>query len=124
MDILGVSNNAMQQFMAENKWQDDSLTAFQNVLDKAINDPDSIEKSKIMEACESFESYFLLMMFRAMRQTGFDDKGFIPKSHAEKVFTDMMDEQTANSAAKSGGVGLAQMMYKQMTREAYQKSMK
>jgi flagellar protein FlgJ len=73
------------------------------------------EKTELMAACESFESYFLQMMLREMRKTQLDDEGFIPKGQAERIFTDLLDEERAKLAAKSGGIGLAAMMYKQMT---------
>ena len=42
--------------------------------------------------------------------------GYVPKkSNAIKIFEDMRDTELMNAAAKSGGIGLADMMYKQLS---------
>jgi flagellar protein FlgJ len=104
-------------FMANAAKQDRVLDSFQAVLDAAQAGDKNMELAQIKEACEAFESYFLQILFREMRKTSFDENGFIPKSNAERIFTDMMDEETAKQSAKSGGIGLAKMMYEQMTRQ-------
>ena len=72
----------------------------------------------LMEACEAFESYFLQMMFKEMRRTTFEVKdGMFAKSTAEKIFTEMLDEQVAILASQNGGIGLAGFMFQQMQRE-------
>lgn len=116
MDVLSVSNNSYQQYMAESQRQQATVESFQAVLDKAAAGQSEKDDATLKEACESFESYFMQMMFREMRKTSFDDNGFIPKSQAEKMFTDMLDEEVSKSSARSGGIGLAEMMYKQMTK--------
>jgi flagellar protein FlgJ len=123
MDISGINGGAFQQYLAESQKQSDAVSSFQSVLDRAMKDPDAIEKKQIKEACEAFESYFLQIMFREMRKTSFNEGGFLAKSQAEKIFIDMMDEETAKQAAKTGGIGLAKMMYEQMTLNLYKKSM-
>jgi flagellar protein FlgJ len=119
MDINSIVNNSqLYGFITENQRHETALSGFQSILDKALEDRDAVEDKALREACETFESYFLHMMFKEMRKTSFDDRGsFIPKSNAEKIFTDMMDEENAKIAAKSGGIGLAEMMYTQITKQ-------
>jgi flagellar protein FlgJ len=74
------------------------------------------EKLALREATEAFEAYFLQMMMREMRRTLNDEQRIIPKSHAERIFTDMLDEENTRQLAQSGGVGLADAMFTQMTR--------
>jgi len=69
----------------------------------------------LMHAAQEFEAYFLQMMFRAMRDTVDTDNGLLPQSEATRIWQDMLDEQTAISAAQGGGVGLAQQIFNQMT---------
>jgi flagellar protein FlgJ len=69
------------------------------------NGPDDKERAAIRKAAVEFESFFLQMMFREMRKTTFNENGFLPKSNAEKIFTDMMDEQVANSSAGGDWAG-------------------
>jgi len=73
------------------------------------------ERAQIREAAEMFESYFLNLMFRNMRNVNFDEDGFIPRGNAERIFTEMLDEIIADKAAAQGGFGLADMLYAQMT---------
>ena len=121
MDIVASvmnHNNNLFNFKTENQRHETILNDFQSILDKAVNDQSKADNKILREAVETFEAYFLQMMFREMRKTSFDNgNSFIPKSNAEKIFTDMLDEETAKSAARSGGIGLADMMYKQLKRQ-------
>jgi flagellar protein FlgJ len=74
------------------------------------------EKAALREAAEAFESYFLQMMMREMRRTLNDEQRIIPKSHGERIFTDMLDQENAIQLARAGGVGLADSIVQQMTR--------
>ena len=76
---------------------------------------EELEAKKLHEACEGFEAMFLSMMYKQMRATVPENELFGKKSNAIKIFEDMRDTELMNSAAKSGGIGLADMMYKQLT---------
>jgi len=78
----------------------------------------------VQYAAEAFESYFIQMMLTEMRRTIPDDKSFIPKSHAERIFTEMLDEEIAKEAARAGSFGLADTIVRQMTMESYAVNMK
>ena len=95
-----------------------------NKTDSFIRALESAQKQEsdeeIMEACVEFESYFIQMMFKEMRKTVVqNDDGFFKKSNAELTFQDMLDEEVSVKSAESGGIGLAQFMYRQMKREGY-----
>ncbi len=88
----------------------------QNLQRKIENS--SVEDRELMDACETFESYFLQMMYKSMRNTVNSSGSVIPQSNAEKIFQDMLDEENSKKAAESGnGIGLAQMLYKQLSRQ-------
>ena len=76
---------------------------------------EDIEAKKLREACEGFEAMFLSMMYKQMRATVPEGGLFGKKSNALKIFEDMRDTELMNAAAKSGGIGIADMMYKQLT---------
>ena len=82
------------------------------------------ERQAIQEAAEAFESYFIQIMLREMRRTLSDDGGLIPRSQAERIFTDMLDEERAKEMARGGGIGLAQVIVQQMTRDSYMANMR
>lgn len=87
-------------------------SAFEEALNAAQKSGDD---EKVMEAAREFESYFLQMMFKEMRNTV--PKGeLIPRNNAEEIFQSMLDEEYAKNASKGAGIGLAQMIYEQMTR--------
>ena len=75
------------------------------------------DETRLRTACEGFESYFLQTMFREMRKTSLNAGGLFAKSGAEEIFEDMLDEERAKAAAKRGGIGLADMVCKQLSKQ-------
>jgi len=67
----------------------------------------------LKEASEQFESLLLNFMIREMRAT-VPESGLLPRSMAEEIFTDMMDEKIADDMAKSGGIGLSRLIFDQL----------
>ena len=124
MDVSGVVNtaNVRAQTMSDARQGAEiaELERFREILAAAIAETEDAIKERrgqIRLAAEAFESYFLQIMFREMRRTTFDDGGLFPRSNAERIFTDMLDEEIAKSAASGRGIGLADMIYEQMTRD-------
>jgi len=121
MEISGLFNSANMHAatMGQNR-QESALVQFNEILDRAMNAAEgqqALEREQIRNAAEMFEAYFLQIMFREMRRTTFNEDGLFPKSQAERIFTDMLDEEISNQAASSSnGFGLADMIYAQMTR--------
>lgn len=68
----------------------------------------------LKEACKGFEAMFLSMMYKQMRATVPEDKLF-GESNGQKIFQDMRDSELMKNVAESGGVGLADMMYRQLS---------
>lgn len=87
---------------------------FKQTLDNAMQNGDDKE---LKEACVEFESYFLNMMFKSMKKTVVSGGGIFEKSNAQKMFEEMLDEELTKKMANTGGIGLADMMYKQMSRQ-------
>lgn len=116
MNFIEVSNISNALFMGSNTIATDEnkTSTFESKLNNAISNKDDKELKK---ACEEFESYFIQTMYKAMRKTVNSSDGFIKKSQGEEIFQDMLDEENSKSAAMHGGIGLATMMYKQMSRE-------
>ena len=89
--------------------------ASKNLEISGISEISEKEKAAIYEAASAFESYFIQMMLREMRKTIPEDKTFLPKSNAEKIFTDLLDEELAKEIANGRGMGLANHIVAQMT---------
>ncbi|TCK93369.1 flagellar protein FlgJ [Natranaerovirga hydrolytica] len=72
-------------------------------------------KDELKQVCQEFEAYFLEQMFKSMRNT-VPDGGLIEKSHGEEIFEDMLYQEYAKEASKTESLGLAQMLYQQLSR--------
>ena len=124
MDVMGIINTADARAGAMSDIRRNAeiaeLDRFRELLAAAIADTEESlneRRAQIRLAAETFESYFIQIMFREMRRTTFDERGLFPRSNAERIFTDMLDEEIAKSAASGRGIGLADMIYQQMTRD-------
>jgi len=68
---------------------------------------------KLREACEGFESVFIQKMWQEMRNTL--PKNGLLQSRDERYWQDMYDQELAKSMTSAGGIGLADMMYAQLS---------
>lgn len=72
------------------------------------------KEKKLREACEGFESIFIQKMWEQMRAT-------VPKNgmlhgKEEQFWQGMYDQELSKKMASAGGIGLADMMYDQLSR--------
>ena len=109
MNIQGINNAYLRtgKYLCEKMSGD----GFQAALENAAKQKDEI---RLKKACEDFESYFLQIMFREMRGTSLRDGSLFAKSNAEEIFEDMLYEEYSKIAASNGGIGLADMMRRQL----------
>ena len=90
-----------------------ALTLQANQL-KKIPEPKGVsDDAKLRESANDFEAIFIQQMLKSMRKTSFESD-LLPKSEGEKVFQSLLDEQYALLSAKSGSLGLAEMIYQQL----------
>ncbi|MBF0102130.1 MAG: rod-binding protein [Desulfobacterales bacterium] len=69
---------------------------------------------KLRQACEDYEAIFLQELFKSMRNTVPTD-GIFGKSLQKDIFESMLDQEIANSIAKSPqSVGLKDIIYNQL----------
>ena len=74
--------------------------------------PQAKEK-KLREACEGFESIFIQNMWKEMRKTV--NQSTLLHGKEEQFWQDMYDQELAKKMTSAGGIGLAQMMYEQLS---------
>ena len=112
MNINSISNNMQMQNASLQRMatQGDS---FEQTLQSAIKTRDT---SEVRAAAEEMESFFINKIFQSMRRTVPEPQGIFSESNAQRMWREMMDEQTAQNLANSGGIGLADMIYEQLTR--------
>jgi len=75
---------------------------------------ESSDDTQLKKACDDFESILVNMMFKEMRET-VGESGFISGGFGEDVFSDLRDRELSQMAARSGALGLSQVLYRQLS---------
>ncbi len=70
--------------------------------------------AELEKACKDFEAVFISMMFKEMRKTVHKTELMGKTSMTEEVFTGMLDDEISKNFAQRGGIGLWNILYKQM----------
>lgn len=76
--------------------------------------PAKDKSKKLREACEGFESVFIQKMWEQMRATV--PKGGLLQGRDEQYWQGMFDQELSKKMSSAGGIGLADMMYEQLSR--------
>ena len=114
MWIKGNTTYDSAQTAAESAKFADMLKDLQNKATVKAEDAEAAKRDKdLRKACEGFEAMFLSMMYRQMRATVPKNELF-GESNALKIFQDMRDDELMKNVAAGGGIGIADMMYKQL----------
>ena len=71
------------------------------------------QEQKLKEASKMYERHFLNEMVKQMRKT-VPKSDLVPESYAEKIYKSKMDEEYVDTWNQQGGIGLADLIYKQM----------
>jgi flagellar protein FlgJ len=81
----------------------------------AVTTPNAAQR-KLKDAAQQFESFFVGYLLKEMRKGSASDEkgGLFTPSEGEKVFRDMMDDETARSISKTGQLGMADLLYKEL----------
>jgi len=113
---VGFGVNLIDSYSARREWEmqnsERTASSFQETLERVAAEGDSVALRK---AAEEFEAHFIQMMFSTMRRTVDTSNSFIPRSSAQDIFEDMLFEEASKSAARSGGIGLADFIYRQLS---------
>jgi flagellar protein FlgJ len=115
MDIAKISNMPIENSISTANTTKNTVedTSFEENLKSAMERKD--EKA-LKEACTQFEGILLQMMYKQMKATV--PKGtLIPKSYGTEYFEGMLDEALVDNAAKTNSIGLADMLYKQLSKQ-------
>jgi len=71
---------------------------------------DGDERKSLRETCQKFEAIFVGYMLKQMRKT-VPQSSLFPETPAEKIYRSMLDDEVAQAACKTGGIGLADMVF-------------
>lgn len=82
---------------------------------KVCQAPSDKEGKAIKKAAREFESLFVEMMLKSMRDTVGKDK-LTGGGRGEETFRSLLDQEYARSASQTGGLGIATSIEKELTR--------
>ncbi len=102
-----------QEMLKAQKGQE-AEESFEKRLAKAQTNQDD---NQLKEACREMEAYFIQHLYKIMKSSTQLGDGIIPKGQYEETFEDMLIEEQSKEASKAGGIGLADMLYKQLSKE-------
>jgi len=85
------------------------LSKAQDMAKNAVTD------EKARKAAQEFEAVFLTQILETM-YSGLEPNPMFGGGNAEKLFRSMINEKTAQSMAKNGGIGLADAVYSEIIR--------
>lgn len=71
-------------------------------------------EAKLRQACKDMEAVFLNMMWSSMRAT-VPKSSLTGESNQKEILQSMLDSEMTKNMAQSGGVGLADMLYRQLS---------
>jgi peptidoglycan hydrolase FlgJ len=72
------------------------------------------QREKLKKATQDFEAVFVGMMLKQMRKSMTGGNALFGNSSDSKLYQDMSDDATAQQLSKTGGFGLAKLLYKTM----------
>jgi len=75
------------------------------------------EQARLRDACQQFEAIFLAQLLQKMRETVPKDP-LLGDSRAKDIYNSMLDWELAQQIARSQSVGIAETLYRQLSRVA------
>ncbi len=99
-------------YQSKTKSTKQEANQFKEMLEKAQQSENSED---LKSACKQFESIFTNILLKNMRRT-VGDGGLTEKSQAREMFEEMLDEKIAEEVSKGQGIGLAQTIYEQLSK--------
>ena len=108
------NQNAIQLAKMQNSSHEARERAFKMEAVKNKLTPEADKAKKLRESCEGFESIFIQKIWEQMRAT--IPESTLLKGREEKFWQGMYDQELAKTMASAGGIGLADMMYEQLSR--------
>jgi len=115
MEIGGIGDQISNAYnnITESKEKE---AEFKKILEQAVENKDD---EKLKAACQDFEAYFVKQLFKEMRKT-VPEGGLYEKSNAQEIYEDMLDDEYSSIVSKSGGTGIGDALYRQMSKKSKQ----
>lgn len=71
-------------------------------------------KEKLRKACQDLEALFMEQLMKAMRKT-VPESGLLGKGFAHETYREMLDKELVKRMSQNSGIGLAKVLYRQLT---------
>lgn len=113
MEIKGIGNDITNAYSTLTDSENQEVD-FQKLIDAAIKEQDD---EQLVEACEQFEAYYVQNLFKEMRKT-IPDGGLFEDSNEKGIYEDMLDEEYSKVISKGSGTGIADALYKQLSKNS------
>lgn len=91
------------------------------IEENKINKRENKEKEDLKKVSQDFEALFLKKLFDEMDKTVDRKNSLFDGGNAEEIFRGMLNDERAKSISKSGGIGLGELIYKQLSSEIKEK---
>ena len=116
MDIGKISSSLINSLTNEatSSVEQASDDSFAEKLEAAVQNNDNKE---LKRACQEFEGIMLKMMYKQMKAT-IIKSDLIEEDPGTEIFESMQDESLMEMASKTGSFGLAESLYKQLSRQS------
>lgn len=75
---------------------------------------DNVKEVKLQKACADFEAVILRQMLKLMRDTVPKD-GLLTESYATEMYQGMHDAALADNLSQGKGMGLGELLYRQLS---------
>lgn len=111
MNEFSDSQLALQNAMREDPIQ--KKIAMDELRKRIAGEPD--KEKKLREACQGFEAIFIQKVWEQMRKN-VPKEGYL-HSKDEETYQSMFDQELAKKMSSAGGIGLADMMYEQLSQK-------
>ena len=86
--------------------------SFEKQLQAAVANKDD---KALKSACQQFEAIMLNMMYKQMKAT-VQKSDLMPSDPGTDIFESMLDDSLMDQASKTGSFGLAESLYKQLSK--------
>jgi flagellar protein FlgJ len=115
IDKIGGNSNfaggKLEPANAEKAAQNAKDSDFEKLLKSAVEERDD---KKLKEACRQFEGFMIEMMYKQVKAT-IIKSDLMAQDPGTEIFSSMLDEKLAEISSHSGGFGLAEVLYKQLS---------
>ena len=89
----------------------DMIPAVEGSTEQATQSKSDIQRRKLKEACQEFESILTGYLFKSMRQSVVKAE---EPDQASQIYESMMDDTLARELSRSGSGGMADMLYREL----------